>query len=106
METDERTRLNDTLPARDEAGLSLVERAERIFQYGNGPERDNPAPAEASVYPDGYVRRSPPQPYRTPDGYYRALALKAALYAGAALMLLTLALALIRSGVLRGLVRL
>lgn len=101
LEDTEETRLQDMVSDRDEAELSLVERAERIFRYGNGPERDNPASAEASAYPDGYVRRSPPQPYRTQEGYYRALALKAALYAVGGVLLLILLLALFRNGIMR-----
>ena len=94
MDTIERTP-----PTRnDEAERSLVEQAAEMFRPGSEPERDDSAP---EVYPDGYVRVSPPQTYRTPEGYYRGLAVKAALYSVAALMLLALCLALVRNGILR-----
>ncbi|MBQ6206491.1 MAG: hypothetical protein IJK52_05370, partial [Oscillospiraceae bacterium] len=48
----------------DLAELSLVGRAERIFYRGQAPEPV--APTDTRIYPDGYARRSPPQPYRVP----------------------------------------
>ena len=83
----------------DLAGNSLVGRAERIFYHGRAPQ--SPAPPEARMYPDGYVRRSPPQPYRTPKGYYRRIALRTALYATAAILLLILLAALMKRRILR-----
>lgn len=83
--------------------LSLVQQAEEIFRHG---QFTPPTPADADSvdtrpYPDGYTRLSPVQPYRTPDGYYRRLALKAVLYAAAAFLLVTLIVALLRNGILR-----
>ena len=79
--------------------LSLVERAERIFYRGRKPESD--APSKPRIYPDGYARRSPPQPYRVPEGYYRRIALRTLLYATALVLLLILLAALIKRGLLR-----
>lgn len=86
-------------PPTDWAELSLVGRAERIFYCGKAPEID--APSKPRIYPDGYVRRSPPQPYRVPEGYYRRIALRTALYAAAAVLLLLLLAALMKRGILR-----
>lgn len=87
----------------DWAELSLVGRAERIFYrglyHGQGPETD--APLEPRVYPDGYVRRSPPQLYRVPKGYYRRIALRITLYTVAAVLLVLLLAALMKRGLLR-----
>ena len=92
---------NDTEGAApsDLAELSLVGRAERIFYRGRVPEL--PAPTETRIYPDGYAHSSPPQPYRIPEGYYRRIVWRAALYAVAAVLLALLAAALIQRGLLR-----
>ena len=83
----------------DLAELSLVGRAERIFYRGQAPQ---PAPPmEPRIYPDGYVRRSPPQPYCVPEGYYRRLIRKAALYAIAAVLLAILLAALVKRKIIR-----
>lgn len=85
----------------EEARRSLVERAERIFYHGRTAPPDPVPSADSRVCPDGYTRISPPQPYRIAEGYYRRLAWKAALYAVAGVLLLLLALALLKSGLLR-----
>ena len=97
MDTLERTRSQDALPPE----RSLVERAQEVFRHGNEPEPDNPAPEDAPAFPDGYVRLSPRQPYRVPEGYYRSLVLKAVLYGVAAVLLSILIAALMRRGLLR-----
>ena len=85
--------------AGDEAELSLVGRAGRIFFRNHAPQ---PAAwVEPGAYPDGYVRRSPPQPYRVPDGYYRRLIQKAALYAIAAVLIAILLAALVKRKIIR-----
>ena len=83
----------------EEAELSLVESAEQIFRYGRALVI--PPPVETRTYPDGYTRRSPPQPYRIPEGYYRRIALKAALCAVAAVLLLILLAELMKRRILR-----
>jgi hypothetical protein len=84
----------------EEAGLSLVERAERIFRHGQAAEAVD-TPMETCAYSDGYVRRSPPQRYRVPEGYYRRLIWKAALYAAAVVLLALLLVALMKRRLLR-----
>lgn len=84
----------------EEAGLSLVERAERIFRHGQVAEAVE-TPMETCAYSDGYVRRSPPQRYLVPEGYYRRLVWKAALCAVAVVLLALLVAELMRRKLLR-----
>lgn len=83
-----------------ETGLSLVGRAEQIFRYGRAAEDAAPLP-ETPAYPDGYMRRSPPQPYRVPEGYYRRLIVKAALCVAAVVLLALLLVTLVQRRLLR-----
>ena len=61
-------------------------------------ERWDPSPEkaeEAAMLPDGYLRRSPVQAYRTPEGYRARIIRKAAV----ALLLLALAVLLVIAAV-------
>ena len=89
-----------TIP-RDGAPRSLVERAGETFRHGHPVPPDALPPVETHTYPDGYVRLSPLQPYRVPEGYYRRLARRAALYAVAGVLLLLLLLALMKRKLFR-----
>ena len=85
----------------DKRDRSIVERAERIFYHGRPTPADAVPPVETHTYPDGYRRLSPLQPYRVPEGYYRRLAWKVALYAVAGVLLVLLILALLKRKLLR-----
>ena len=95
----------ETAGRKESDRMSLVQRA--MWMDPDGPaagrplgrpdlptERWSPKNAEAPPLPDGYVRRSPVQSYRTPEGYrrrcIRTAALIALLLALIALLVLTL----------------
>ena len=83
------------------AELSPVEQAERIYRLGNRGAEAEARSTETVSLPDGYVRLSPPQRIRTPEGYYRRLIVRAVLWTVAVAALLVLVQALLRNGLLR-----
>ena len=58
-------------------------------------------PAEPVVCPDGYVRRTPVQPYRTPVGYRRGRRRRRIRTAALLALLAAVIAAIVRSGLLR-----
>lgn len=63
-------------------------------------ERWDPEPEEAQPLPDGYVRRSPVQSYRTPVGFRKRQILEIVLTAALLCLAALLVLALMRSNFL------
>ena len=84
---------------------SLIQQVRELgVQAGAGAQpsaADDDAPQEAVVLPDGYVRRSPVQRYRTPEDYSRRLIRKAVLAVIGLCFLALLVMALLKSGLLR-----
>ena len=58
-------------------------------------------PSEPAVCADGYVRRTPIQPYRTPVGYHRRRLRRKLRVAVLAVLLAVVIAAIVRSGLLR-----
>lgn len=83
---------------------SLIRQAAEIFGQ-TGEESAGPAesgePEVCVCYPDGYERRSPLQPYRTPEDYMRKRIRKAVAIAVAACFVILVVVALMRIGFLR-----
>ena len=86
------------VPPRD---TSLVNWAGTFFRPGPDDPPVQPRPeGQAAVCADGYVRRSPVQPYRVPPEYKKARRRKALLGVLVVLALLLLAAGVWRSGLL------
>ncbi len=80
------------------AGRWWNSREEGLWEDGFDPF----APAKAPVvYPDGYVRLTPVQPYRTPAGYRKRRMRRAAVAVLAAVFLAALVVVILRSGLLQ-----
>ena len=82
---------------------SLVDRAAQMAYGADGGKGLRPAYTPASDgavrYPDGYLRQTPVQPYRTPEDYYRRRNMK---FLGIGFLVVLVAAALwvlLRSGI-------
>ncbi len=79
-----------------QAGAMVGTAAESDALPADGGEGSEPV-----VCPDGYVRRSPVQPYRTPEDYYKRKARRIAGIAAGVVLAVLLVIALVRAKVFR-----
>lgn len=86
-------------PKRNGAPVSLVEWAGRFCR--RSPEKDGKSAPRAARCADGYVRRSPVQPYRVPPEYRRRRRRLAVLVVLILLALVLIVLGIWRNGLLR-----
>ena len=84
---------------------SLIQQASALVGQAEATESADAAEADALqepvTYPDGYVRRSPVQPYRTAEDYFRRRTRKAVLAVLVLVLAVLLVLALMKTGLLQ-----